>query len=217
MNCTGLENSGMRQQAVQRALGRVVDVVEVGDPGPSTCSTCSMLSLWSLNVWSKSLSLLTVRSASSCFRAEPLDVTRRLVQRRRASGPGGGAVREHLRYRRHVAGELDDLLVTVGQCVDQHLQVLDCAEEIAARIPQAPSGLRQLPQRIVERLAVAVERVGGLVDRTCAERALARRRPAGRAGRPAASAPLDLVPLDRNRGAGQTRCLPPSAADAPPV
>ena len=54
---------------------------------------------------------------------------------------------------------------------DQDLQVLDRAEQVGARIAEPAGGLRQLTQCVAERVAVAVEGVGGLVDER-AQRAL---------------------------------------------
>lgn len=99
------------------------------------------------------------------FAQEPFDVRKRLVERAQGVVEVARAIGEDLRHRGHMAGELHNLFVALRERVDQHLQILDRAEDVVARITKASSHLRQFPQRVVERVAVAVEGVCGLVDR----------------------------------------------------
>ena len=144
-----------------------------------------MSSLWSVRIWVKSASLPIWPISASLFSLrKPLHVAERLVQRAQGVVEVGGAVGQHLRHRGDVVGELHDLLVAVRQRVDEHLQIADGAEQVGAGVTQPARGLRQLAQRLPERVAVAVEGVGGLVD----ERASAGPASIPAAGRVACSA-----------------------------
>ncbi len=106
-----------------------------------------------------------------------------------------------------MVGELHDLLVAVGQCVDEHLQVADGAEQVGARVTEPPGGLRQLAQRLPERIAVAVEGVGGLVDER-RQRTLHRSLLWSKLRAQLGQLLLDLVPFDRHGGAVQPDLCP---------
>ena len=96
-------------------------------------------------------------------------------------------------------GELHDLLVAVGQGVDQNLQVLHRPEQVFAGITEPAGNLGELMQRGVERFSIAVESVRGLVDGP-AQRAL--RLPGHRAelSRQCRQRLFDFVPFDRHPG-----------------
>ena len=96
---------------------------------------------------------------------EALDVAQRLVQRAERACRGPSELS---------ASTCDTDATWLENCTicsllfdsafDQHLQVLHRAEQVGARVAEPAGGLRQLAQRVAERVAVAVERVGGLVD-----------------------------------------------------
>ena len=148
----------------------------------------------SLETWSISAWLFWFREA--------LDVGQRLVQRPQGVVEVCRAVGQHLRHRSDVVGELHDLLVAVGQRIDEHLQIADGAEQIGARVTEPTRGLRQLAQRLAERVAVAVERVGRLVDES-RQRALHRTLLRSELSGQLRQLFLDLVPFDRDRRAIQ--------------
>ena len=168
MNWTGLANSGIDIRPFNGALGGVVDVVEVGDARAGDVQ--NLLDVLALVTQHLGQVVELVDRADQCrvvLLQKAFDVDECLVERSQGVVQMGRAVGEHLRDRCHVSGERDDLFVARRQRVDQHLQVLYRAEDVGARIPQPASGLRELAQRVVERVAVAVERVGRLVDHAC--------------------------------------------------
>ncbi len=111
--------------------------------------------------------------------------------------------------------ELHDLLVAVGQRVHQHLQITHRAEQVGPRVTEPARGLRQFAQCLPERVAVAVERVGGLVDRGH-QRSLHTALFGTQLGRQLGELLFDLVPLDGNAGAIEPD-LALSASASPPV
>ena len=62
----------------------------------------------------------------------------------------GGAVGEDLRHRGDVAGECHDLVVAVGQGIDQGVQVLDRSKQIGARVAESACGLGQFAHRLTK-------------------------------------------------------------------
>ena len=191
---------GQRQQPADGALGGVVDVVEVGQPvRRDVQDLLDVVAVLGQDVGEVGELADLSDQGLVVLVEEALDVAQRLVQCAERLVEVLAAVGEHLRHRGDVVGELHDLLVAVGQRVDQHLQVAHGAEQVGARVAEPARRLGQLAQRVAEGVAVAVERVGGLVDerrqRTLHVALLrAERRTELR------QLLLDVVPLDGNAG-----------------
>ena len=162
-----------------------------------------MFSLWSLSVWAKSLSWLTVSIIVELFSCR----NPRISESAWLSVP-----RVLSRWRELSASTCDTDATFPANCTICSL-LADSALTSTCRFLTVPKmSLRESPsrpatcesslQRVVERFALAVERVRGLVDRR-AQRPLHRSRRRAQLDGQLGQRLLDLVPFHRDRGAGQ--------------
>ena len=192
---------GQRQQTTDGALRGVVDVVEVREAvGRDVQDLLDVVAVLGQDgrevrqlVDLVDQGIVAVIEEAANIAEGLIQGAERVVQIRRAVG-------EHLRHRRDVVGELHDLLVAVGQRVDEHLQILHGAEQVCPRVAKPARGLRQLAKRLAERVAVSVEGVGGLVHEI-AQRALQRSLLGPEFAAQRRQLLLDLIPFDRHGGA----------------
>ena len=120
-------------QAADGALRRVVDVVEVGQTvRRDVQDLLDVIAVVGEDLGE--LGELAHRRDQRCvgLAEQTADIPKGLIQRAEGGVEILGALGEHLRYRGHVVGELHDLLVAVGQRVDENLQIADGAEQIGA-------------------------------------------------------------------------------------
>ena len=131
---------------------------------------------------------------------EPFDVADRTGQVGQGAVKFRAAVVEHAAHRGEAILERHDLIVTVPQCGDEGLQVLDNVDDVAAAVGEDPTQARQLLDGLPQLVPVAVHRGGGAVDEASHRR---RRHSTARAEicRQPGQLGFDLVPLHWHSGA----------------